>query len=102
MGPLRIPIRPVFEGLRGAPKGSYVRCFFCFLVSKIGRLGVPKRLDFEGSRGSLLRVLKVIRVWRWFGGFWAVLWGFGRFFPLPWGPKTPPTRATNLRLEGSF
>ncbi len=54
---------------------------------------MSKRVVFEGSRGSLLRVLKVVRVRTvlevvWgvldgFGRFWAVLDGFGRFFPLP-------------------
>ena len=71
MGPLRIPIRPVFEGLRGVPKGSYVRYVFGFRGQKgvllgsylrcLGRFGGSKRGVFEGSRGSLLRVLKVVR-----------------------------------------
>ena len=44
---------------------------------------VPQRGVFEGSRGSLLRVLKVVRVWRVlasFEGFWTVLDGFEGFF----------------------
>ena len=50
----------MFRGSKGSPKGG-----------------------FEGSRGSLLSVLKVAGVWTvldGFGRFWGVLGGFGRFW----------------------
>jgi hypothetical protein len=46
------------------------------LISCFGRVKGSKRGVFDGSRGSLLRVLKVVRVWAvWAGleGFWTVL-----------------------------
>ena len=51
-----------------------------------------KRGVFEGSRGSLLHVLKVAGVCAvldGFGGVGAVLDGFGVAFPRPWGPGYP-------------
>ena len=76
------------------------------LPSLIRTFSGSKRDVLEGSRGSYLRVLKVVRVWGvldGFGRFWTVLDGFGGFWGVlaaTMGSLVPPTRATNLRLEG--
>ena len=75
------------------------------LIEEIwGPRGVPKGC-FRGLQRGTFSCLEGRRQIEGLGPLWAVLEGFGRFwcfFRATMGSQVPPTRATNLRLEGLF